>query len=340
MCAADWSRLHVGLVGEICAFLGDTASLVSFATTPSSIGFAEFLGKIPSSMRALKATPPLGPLLGQALGCSFFWKRLEFFCINAAKRRTRSALLRRDANKWGSCCLLKEHEEASRAECWQQSREPAHADQKTQAMKTPPTWGPAPETTLLQPLELLRLLPQLQRLSLQVPSQAPELAGFLGLFCPFLREVELTTRRGFTNAEMQQLCQQMPQLETLDIRIRTRRVPHTNDSTGESVARHSVFRRPEGGPQRRPPTGEEASARTPNLKGIKRYLKLWTEVKRIAVSYDNTTANLEAPDGGPSAVVYARKCTQETERTPLSEVTCRSASYQGARGPEVSLSPV
>ena len=33
MGTADWARLHVGLAGEICAFLGDTSSLLSFAST-------------------------------------------------------------------------------------------------------------------------------------------------------------------------------------------------------------------------------------------------------------------------------------------------------------------
>lgn len=65
----------------------------------------------------------------------------------------------------------------------------------------------------------------------------------------------------------------------------------------ERRARHSVCRAAPGGPDGGP-------RRSLGLKGIKRYLKLWTEVKRFSVSCEETGEPLGSLTGAPTQQVY------------------------------------
>ncbi|KAL8432336.1 hypothetical protein ACSSS7_004674 [Eimeria intestinalis] len=105
----------------------------------------------------------------------------------------------------------------------------------------------------------------------------------MGAVNPSLRRLSLTTRRGLTNAEMQQLCVQMPRLETLEIRILKSRSPAGDDPIEERRATHTI-RRAGGAPWRIP-------------KSIKRYLKLWTEVKSFSVTCEAATPAGGLPGG-------------------------------------------
>lgn len=155
--------------------------------------------------------------------------------------------------------------------------------------------SPAPSVSSCKSSAAVSSLLFLRRLSLEVPSQTPELAAFLGLVRPALREVTLVTWRGLTNAELQQLCQQMPRLKTLDIRIRKRRSQQGHDPTMERRAVHTVCRANSEAQQLAGPWLPLGG----RLNGIKRYLKLWTEVKRFSISCVESEGGPQGPPRGP-----------------------------------------
>ncbi|KAL8441158.1 hypothetical protein Emed_007608 [Eimeria media] len=255
MPTSNWAQLHVGLAGRVCAFLGDTVSLLSFSSTCT--GWRE----------AIRA----------ALCCGFFWEDLEAFSVNAARPRAQLDPRQTDPSKPRglkniSCCR---RGDTCCSSAGGDDPRPCGGEPKGE------TESESLSNLMLQPLLLLRRFPHLQRLSLEVASQGLELATFIGAVNPSLRALSLTTRRGLTNAEVQQLCVQMPRLETLNIRILRNRVSATDDPTEERQATHTICRG-EGGPW----AGAPGS--------IKRYLKLWTEVKHLSV-----TCEAASPARGP-----------------------------------------
>ncbi|KAL8440930.1 hypothetical protein Emag_007601 [Eimeria magna] len=254
MPTSNWAQLHVGLAGGVCAFLGDTVSLISFSSTCT--GWRE----------ALRA----------ALCCNCFWEALEAFSVNAARPRAHLDPMRTEPSNPGG---LNSSRGCRREDSLCSS---PGGDDPTRRGDDPlgNTQTESLSNLMLQPLLLLRRFNCLQRLNLEVSSQGLELAAFLGVVSPSLRKLSLTTKRGLTNAEVQQLCTQMPRLETLEIRIVGSGSAAAGGLIEERRATHTICRG-DGGPWG-------------PLRSIKRYLKLWTEVKHLSV-----TCEAASPPRGP-----------------------------------------